>query len=148
MTSDAIVQEALSWLEKVAVGGLSRFRVDAEPHPESLRIGTRGKRGFVYPGKLYAGFLHECVKQLAEQRPEVPLDGDLVAIVEVVITKPKKTVRLRPGGDVDNLFKGPGDALTQAGIWKDDDNVVSTVVHKRWASDGEVAGVTITIGRI
>ena len=147
-TSDGLLQEAREWLEKVASGGLFHFRVDADPHPESLRVGARGKHGYVYPGKLYAEFLHECVKQLAVQRPIQPLDGDLVALVEVIVRRPEKTKKARPSGDFDNLAKGPSDALTQAGIWADDDNVVSAIIHKRWASAGEPPGVFIVVGRL
>lgn len=144
MTSD-VITEALGWLAGVSKEAPSRFRIDADPHPESLRVARTGR---VYKGKLYAEFLQQCVKQLAVQRPAQPLEGDLIAIVEVVVTRPAKTVKVRPSGDFDNLAKGPSDALTQAGIWADDDNVVSAVVHKRWAAPGELAGVNITVGSI
>jgi len=121
------------------------FRVDAEPAPESLRIG----RNRVFPGKLYAQFQQECVKQLAAVWPaDAPLEGPLLVAMEFVCTRPKTSKREWPRGDVDNFLKGPMDALTKIGAWHDDDQVQVAYPTKRYARDGEAAGVNIVIGRL
>jgi len=103
----------------------------------------------VFPGKLYAAFQQECVRQLAEQREGCrPLEGKLVVAVQFICTRPKTSKREWPRGDVDNLLKGPMDALTKVGAWHDDDQVQVAYPTKRYARDGEAAGVNIVIGRL
>jgi Holliday junction resolvase RusA-like endonuclease len=92
------------------------LRVNAEPAPESLRIG----RNRVFPGKLYAAFQQQCIEQLAanawgDQLPRPPIEGPLIVAMEFVCTRPKTSKREWPRGDVDNLLKGPMDALTKIG---------------------------------
>jgi len=122
--------------------------IAAEPRPESLRAGVRGGRAYVYKGKLYAEFLQAALVQVAEQKPEVPLSGDLVCLMEVICTKPRNTKRSRPNGDADNFAKGVMDAMTQGGIYDDDDSLVSITVVKRWAEEGENAGVKVALGKL
>jgi Holliday junction resolvase RusA-like endonuclease len=121
------------------------LRVDAEPRPESLRIG----RNRVYPGKLYAAFQQECVRQLAGPKTTgLNLQGPLVVAMEFVCTRPKTTKREWPVGDVDNFLKGPMDALTKIEAWGDDDQVQVAYPTKRYARADETAGVNIVIGRL
>jgi Holliday junction resolvase RusA-like endonuclease len=47
--------------------------------------------------------------------------------------------------DIDNLFKVIGDALTNVQMWRDDSQVCSGMLIKRWAALGEPSGVQITI---
>jgi len=126
-------------------GPLLHLRVDAEPRPESLRIG----RNRVFPGKLYAAFQQECVRQLAGPKVTgLNLQGPLVVAMEFVCTRPKTSKREWPVGDVDNLLKGPMDALTKLEAWGDDDQVQVAYPTKRYARPGEAAGVNIVIGRL
>jgi len=120
----------------------------AEPRPESLRAAVRGGRAYVYKGKLYNEFLQSCIEQVSKQRPAKALSGDIFGVVEIICTKPRSTKRIRPNGDVDNLVKGVQDALTQAKVYEDDDSIVSLSAHKRWAGEGETAGVKVTLGVI
>jgi Holliday junction resolvase RusA-like endonuclease len=144
LTSDLFV-EFVNWMEERCHAPLIHVDVDAEPAPESLRIG----RNRVFPGKLYAAFQAECVKQLSQWTNLKPaLEGPLVVAMEFVCTRPKTSKREWPRGDVDNLLKGPMDALTKIGAWHDDDQVQVAYPTKRYARPGEAAGVNIVIGRL
>ncbi|UYH50583.1 RusA family crossover junction endodeoxyribonuclease [Candidatus Kirkpatrickella diaphorinae] len=138
---------AIEWISRHC-GEVRHLQVEAEPRPESLRAAIRGKHAILYKGKLYDAFLSEAVRQLAAQRPNEPLNGDLIGVAEIISTKPKTTKRARPKGDVDNLVKGVLDALTQSRCIVDDDNLMSLVIGKRWALPEEKAGVRICIGRL
>ncbi|WP_233582140.1 MULTISPECIES: RusA family crossover junction endodeoxyribonuclease [unclassified Asaia] len=140
-----IIQQAFDWIAE-NTSQTHTVTIEAEPRPESLRAAVRGGRAYVYKGKLYGEFLQACIEQVSKQRPETPLKGDLYGLMEVIVTKPKATKRRRPGGDVDNLVKGVQDALTQAKVYEDDDNLVSISAHKRWARSGEPAGVRVILG--
>jgi Holliday junction resolvase RusA-like endonuclease len=143
------LREVLVWLVGNAEGEVLQLRIDAEPVPESLQCAARFGRAVMFKGKRYAQYLAECVKQLSKQRPaDGPLTGDLMAVFEIILTKPKTTVKERPKGDWDNLTKGPQDAVTQAKIWDDDDSVISAFAVKRWAAKGEEPGVNIWIGKL
>lgn len=49
--------------------------------------------------------------------------------------------------DIDNLFKSLADALTGL-AWKDDSQVAMATLTKRIAGDGDIAGVTVSIGSL
>ena len=126
-------------------GVLLTARVDTVPSPSHRpQVGKFG----TYYAKGYQVHHADCLKQLSEQKPLEVLQGDLWAILDVSIAKPKTTIRVRPNGDVDNYAKGPMDAATKAGIWQDDGQVMALLVTKRWAAPGEIPGVTLQVGNI
>lgn len=45
--------------------------------------------------------------------------------------------------DRDNLDKAVLDAMTQAGVWRDDARAARGLLEKRYCNDGELPGVTI-----
>ena len=145
-TSEELFRSFTDWMWEASGHGDQLFyRVNAEPRPESLRV----YQSRVYQGKLYAAFHRACVAQLAEQMGGcAPLDGPLMVAVEAVCSRPKTTKRSWPVGDVDNFLKGPMDALTKVGAWKDDDQVQIAYPTKRYARPGEEPGVNIVIGRL
>ena len=98
-----------------------------------------------YYAKTYQVFLSDCKKQMAFGKPAAPMDGDLSVSLSVIIACPKKTVRVRPVGDVDNYCKGPLDGA-KGFLWHDDDQVTRLFVMKRWATPGETPGVHISVG--
>jgi Holliday junction resolvase RusA-like endonuclease len=143
-TSD-LFDTFVEWMGERCDAPLLHLRVDAEPAPESLRIG----RNRVFPGKLYAAFQAECVRQLAGPKVAGAFpEGPLVVALEVVCTRPKTSKREWPRGDIDNHAKGPLDALTKVGAWTDDDQVTVAYPVKRYARSGEEPGVNIVIGRL
>ena len=52
---------------------------------------------------------------------------------------------LWPRADGDNLIKGVADAITDAGTWDDDDQVVIWSIRKRYAARHEQARTIIHI---
>lgn len=111
------------------------------------RCACRGRFPSIYNDPAYAAWLKDAITKLEDWpgRPPVPSPSDVWASVEARVRRPKKTVKVRPSGDADNHLKGVFDALTQAGWWKDDDQVVETVFLKRWAVEDEAEGYRIIL---
>lgn len=118
--------------------------IPTRPTPASRPKVTRWK---TYYGKTYTAF-RDAASAILEKHPglEKPVEG-AVAIVSEFIQKPPKTItRKYPRGDNDNFEKAAWDAVTKAGrFWKDDDQVVLNVSHKRYAEEGEEEGVALHI---
>ena len=92
--------------------------------------------------------LEEVVPLLKSERPDLTDEAksaDIMVALEVIIQRPKTTKRVRPGGDNDNYEKGIWDALTKAGWWNDDEQVVENRTLKRWTREGETPGYRLTI---
>jgi len=47
--------------------------------------------------------------------------------------------------DIDNLLKSTMDALSQAGVWRDDAQVVAVVASKRYESANQAIGAVIRL---
>ena len=78
-----------------------------------------------------------------------PLAGPIVVVHEFVVPRPK-TVKAeypitRSSGDLDKLIRNIFDGLTDAGVWGDDSQVVSSQETKRFAVPGEEPGVVVTV---
>ena len=89
-----------------------------------------------------------------------PLDGPLSVSMTFYLPRPKghygtgrNAAVLRPGApslpagkpDTDKLARATGDALTDAGIWRDDGQVTDLHLVKRYADGNFVPGALITI---
>lgn len=101
------------------------FNIDPVPasRPRVTRFGT-------YYGKRYKAWIAAAPAQLPKHLQH--FTGPVVVEVYVACTRPKKTKLTHPRGDCDNYAKGPLDALTKAGVWKDDTQVVRLLVEKCW----------------
>lgn len=90
-------------------------------------------------------------------RPEKPFEGPVYLEIHHVMPRPKahfgtgkNAAQLRPDvperhtckPDLDNLLKAAQDALTQIGIWRDDDQVAECFVTKSY---GDFPGAKIVI---
>lgn len=76
-----------------------------------------------------------------------PLDGAVAVVVDFYLPRPKTTkFKLWPAGtpDLDKLQRAIGDALTMAGIIKDDARIVDWSARKRWAIGCE-PGAIVTV---
>ena len=110
----------------------------------------RVTRWGVYYTKTYQAYRKASHALLGKsERPQ--LTADLGATIEFVCAKPKKTVRLRPNGDIDNHMKSILDVIVgtkeQPKLYIVDDMQVTQVnASKRWAEDGEEPHTAITIG--
>jgi Holliday junction resolvase RusA-like endonuclease len=122
-----------------------KFNLALAPRPASRpRCTCHGRFPSVYNDPAYSAWLKAATEQIKPLAGD-PFDGDIWISVEVIVRRPKKTVKKRPSGDVDNYEKGVFDAMTKAGIWKDDDQVVEAVVLKRWAAENEPEGYNVVV---
>lgn len=134
-------------LRRLAAATTIRVAVACTPLPTPRPRFT--KYGAVYYPKPYIEQQGMLQRAFAEQRTEPPLEGALVVSAELVLPKPKKTIRCAPPGDVDNLAKGPLDAITKTGrYWADDTQVAQLFIEKRWAEPGEEPSVRLCINTL
>lgn len=73
------------------------------------------------------------------------LEGPLVLTVYVYASRPKSTKLYAPKPDVDNYLKAVMDAMTAAGLWADDSQVVDGRCTKEWAEPGAPGEIVISI---
>lgn len=82
----------------------------------------------------------------------VPLDGAVSVSVAFRFLRPKsvsvkKRRHMTTTPDLDKTIRSTLDALTAAGVWRDDSQVVSIVARKMYADD-EPQGATIVIEKL
>lgn len=93
-------------------------------------------------GTYYSKRYKEWMQAAANLIPGVPevtevYGGNLDVFVSCVVQKPKTTKRANPNGDIDNYAKAILDAVTKAGYWNDDDQIVKLTVVKRFTNKDE-----------
>lgn len=98
---------------------------------------VHGRPVFYEPAKLKTA-KKELTLLLSKHRPEEPLTGPLSLSVTWLFPKGKSHHHgewrvTRP--DTDNLEKMLKDCMTHCGFWKDDAQVVSEHVEKRWSEN-------------
>lgn len=127
------------------------FLIPGQPVPQPRpRVSTRGGFGRAYTPKGHAIHAYrQAITLMAGQQRKVT--GAVELEVEAVFARPPSHWRkhdLRPDAppwpraDGDNLLKGIADAITDSGLWADDDAVVFWSIRKRWAPR-ECAGSTL-----
>lgn len=82
-----------------------------------------------------------------------PLDGPVEITVGFRFTRPKsvpitKRPRMTTAPDLDKTIRSTLDALTAAGVWRDDSQVVKITAWKRYASTEEAQGATIFLQEV
>lgn len=139
--SDVIARwrKALGDLGKVIT--LSAFLNLAPVAASRPRVGRWG----TYYSKGYSTWKAEAEKLAADAyKGRKPEDGPLMVLVECVVEKPRTSKLEFPKPDVDNLAKGPLDAITKCkAVWNDDTQVVGLAVFKRFAAPDETPGTRI-----
>ncbi len=112
--------------------------LDLDPLPcPRPRIAVRGKFPTAYYPASYQTWKNEAAKQLStNDRAGLPFKGPLRVSIEFIAKRPKSTKLAAPKADIDNYMKSLFDALTQAGWWEDDSQVVQVSARKRWAAPG------------
>jgi len=132
-----------------------RLEIPGQPVPQPRsRVTTRGGRARPYvPAKHPIHAYRRAIELLARSKGQ-RFDGSVAFIVDAVFARPdshwrkhdlKPKAPPRPRGDGDNVLKGIADALTDAGVWGDDEQVVTWHIDKRWASRYEPARTVIIV---
>lgn len=99
------------------------FFITGIPKPQSRPKFARAG-GFVKTYSPKTNWYEICYAVALQNRPEVPFDGPISVGLSFALPRPKSAPKrvvwpaVRP--DLDNYEKAMLDALTQAGIWKDD----------------------------
>lgn len=142
--------------------------VRGRPAPQGSKRAFAGKRK---DGSVYAGVIESSHDRVKSWRAAVidhsvgaagvsPLEGPLAVTMLFWLPRPKSHHRtgrnchlLRLGAprlpgaapDIEKLARATSDALTDAGIWRDDGQVTDCHLSKRYADGDQVPGALITI---
>ncbi len=132
-----------------------RIRVIGTPAPQGSKRHV-GKGIMVESSKKVRPWREAVANAAVDQVPESlrGMDGPLTLLVTFVMPRlgdsaSRKRVAMGPIGppDLSKLVRSTEDALTTAGIWRDDARVVWTLAEKRYAFPGEPTGAYICIDR-
>jgi len=128
-----------------------------QPRPKAF---ARGGHAAVYDPGTAEGWKSLVAMAAKEVIPATPLTGPLQVDIEFYFKRPKSHFGSKKGvpylkdfapywytrkPDRDNLDKAVLDALTQLGVWEDDQQVVAGTIVKRYILGPEKPGATITI---
>lgn len=117
--------------------------IDPLPCPRPRVAVIRGHGVAYYPAS-YKKWVTKFVELFASS--DIPFfEGPVHVDLLFLITKARTSKLQFPGGDVDNYAKSVLDGLTKIQVWKDDKQVVSLHVTKRFAGLGESAGIQLSI---
>ena len=105
---------------KVSVGSQIDFRM---PWPPSLNRYYRTWRGRILISKAGRLYREEVIKLVRDADLDFGISCDIK--VSIGLAPPKNN-----GWDIDNYTKGLFDALTHAGVWKDDKLIVKMAIEK------------------
>lgn len=124
----------------------TEFFIPVLPVPASR---PRVTRWGTYFSKNYETFRNDCFLFLDQFRKEHKIkqtDSQFRVEIEFICRKPKSPANVYPIGDVDNLLKGPLDALTKVGMfWFDDTQVIHLTGSKRYQEQTEAYGMKVII---
>lgn len=85
-----------------------------------------------------------------ETREQWPYQGAVWLVLEFVMPRPasapkRRTPPMTQQPDMDKLTRAVKDAITSAGVWRDDSLVTTTMAHKRRAKVDENPGCWISV---
>lgn len=110
------------------------------PRPRFRVITPAGRRPIAsaYSPAEYRQWQEDAHEQLISQINHPELTGPLTVRIHVQVQKPRTSKLSHPSPDVDNYAKAVMDAMTKAGVWLDDKQVVALTVTKEWGSIGRI----------
>lgn len=121
--------------------------------PKSVQKGARafvrgnGKIGF-FNNSDKNSYQNRVILESKHHAPKEPLKGPLSVAYRFYLPRPKSVKGGWPHTarfDLSNLLKGTEDALTQAGFWKDDRQVVEVNMMKMYAEEGTPTRIQVSI---
>lgn len=120
------------------------FFVPGRPSPQGSKKSVGGGR-FIEASKYLPAWrkaVTEFAIYAATENAWEPLEGPVTLEVVFYIERPSTITRnKRPHPivppDIDKLVRGVSDALSDAGVWGDDSQVVKLVAFKRYADNHE-----------
>lgn len=118
------------------------FFVNGSPVPQGSKTGyVRNGRAVLVEANKKLPVWRKTVKFAAleaiNQKPWVMLNQPVKLVVNFYLPRPKDPKHKQyPGSkpDLDKLVRAVSDALTEAGVWKDDSLVVELFATKAWAN--------------
>jgi len=130
------------------------IRVIGTPAPQGSKRHI-GRGVMIESSEKVAPWREAVANAAVEQVPELErgLDGPIGLSVYFALKAPvsasRKRLALGPIGppDLSKLIRATEDALTTAGIWRDDARVVAIRAGKRYARPGEATGADISVYR-
>jgi len=130
------------------------LEVEGQPVPQPRpRFSSRGGGRTYTPAKHPIHVYRQAITLMAKTAGK-RIDGPTQLEVDAVFQRPPSHWRkhdLRPDapawprGDGDNVLKAVADALTDAGVWPDDDQVVYWSIRKRYATRHELPRTVIRV---
>lgn len=123
------------------------------PQPRA-RVSTRGGFARAYVPAKHPIHAYRAAIEAKARETAAAFTGPVRLEVDAVFERPASHWRkagLRddapswPNADGDNIAKGVADALTGAGVWKDDACVVEWRIKKRFGVRGERGSTTVSI---
>lgn len=117
------------------------YTIPLPPVPASRRrVPLRGK---LYYPKTYAYWRDAAAAYLPT--PAAPVLGLCKVLIDVACKRPQTPTADMPTGDVNNYAKAALDAISAAGIWRDNKQVRTLAIEKRYAEPGEIPHILIAI---
>lgn len=120
-----------------------KFRVDGVPAPQGSKTAyRRGNRVVLVEASnrlpVWRGRVSSKARQVDRPTEWLALPVPLEAVYRFYLPRPKTVKRAFPvvKPDLDKLTRAVGDALTDAGMWRDDAQVVRLVVEKFYGTPG------------
>lgn len=122
-----------------------------QPRPRAF---ARGNRAAVYDPGTAEGWKGQIALAVQGLLPPAPIAGPVYVSITFYLPRPKRLMRKKDPDeeiphtgkpDLDNLVKAVFDALTQVGLWEDDSQVYSSVVHKVYVAKGGRPGAGIMV---
>lgn len=113
--------------------------LNVEPMPcPRPRVALRGRIPVAYYPAEYTKWKERVKALIASHLDSGVIVGTLAVSAIFVATKPKTSKLPAPRWDVDNAAKAVMDAMTAAGVWEDDAQVVRLEAEKRWGTEPRI----------